>query len=137
MGICSAAIFSAVGISSIWTIVAFIRADTNLRVCWEKGVRARSDFRGSRCVFLSCGETRSGGCRWHGAGLQYHQSSSDYVLAAQIASEKPNGMAFTGRDPMLERRQDPFKVPEAVMSIPDDEVLQLRSLDGWSMCDVP
>ena len=38
---------------------------------------------------------------------------------------------------MLERRQDPFKVPEAVMSIPDDEVLQLRSLDGWSMCDVP
>lgn len=64
-------------------------------------------------------------------------SRANYLLATQIATESPNSDVYTGGYRMLDLRQQPFNFPEPVMSISDDRVSKLRSLDVWRVSDLP
>ena len=65
------------------------------------------------------------------------KSGANYLLATQIATGRPNSDIYTGGYRMLDLRQEPFNFPEPVMSIPDDRVSKLRSLDVWRVADLP
>ena len=58
-------------------------------------------------------------------------------MATQVGTGRPNSDCYAGRYSMLDLRQQPFDLPEPMMSIPDDGVSKLWSLDVWRVSELP
>ncbi len=69
--------------------------------------------------------------------INIKNSRANYLLGTQVATESPNSDVYTGGYRMLDLRQQPVNFPEPVMSIREDGVSKLRSLDVWRVSDFP